>query len=48
MTTDLLLNILVTVTRIEMMVAVWLEASLVELTQIGRQWRLVARALLAN
>ena len=48
MTTDRLLNILVTVTCIEMMVAVWLDASLVELTRVGRQWRLVERALLAN
>ena len=48
MTTDQLLNILVTVTCIEMMVAVRLEVSLSELTRVGREWRLVARALLAN
>jgi BASS family bile acid:Na+ symporter len=48
MTTDRLLNILVTVTCIEMMVAVGLDVSLAELTRAGREWRLVARALLAN
>ena len=48
MTTDRLLNVLVTVTCIEMMVAVGLDVSLAELTRAGREWRLVARALLAN
>jgi BASS family bile acid:Na+ symporter len=48
MTTDRLLNILVTVTCIEMMVAVGLDVSLAELTRVGRGWRLVARALPAN
>ena len=45
MTTERLLNILVTVTCIEMMVAVGLDASLAELTRAGREWRLVARVL---
>ena len=37
MTTDRLLNILVTVTCIEMMVAVGLDVSLAELTRVGRE-----------
>jgi BASS family bile acid:Na+ symporter len=48
MTTDRLINILVTGTCIEMMVAVGLGVPLAELTRVARDWRLVARALLAN
>jgi BASS family bile acid:Na+ symporter len=48
MTTDQLINILVTVTCIEMMVAVGLGVPLAELTRVGRDWRLMTRALVAN
>ena len=48
MTTDRLLNILVTATCIEMMVAVGLGVPVPELTRVARDGRLVARALLAN
>jgi BASS family bile acid:Na+ symporter len=48
MTTDQLINILVTVTCIEMMVAVGLGVPLTELARVARDWRLVGRALLAN
>jgi BASS family bile acid:Na+ symporter len=48
MTTDRLLVILVTVTCIEMMVAVGLGVSLAELARVCRECRPVARALLAN
>jgi BASS family bile acid:Na+ symporter len=48
MTTDRLINILVTVTCIEMMVAVGLGVTLTELARVARDWRLVGRALVAN
>jgi BASS family bile acid:Na+ symporter len=48
MTTDRLLNILVTGTCIEMVVAVGLGVPLAELTRVARDRRLVVRALLAN
>jgi BASS family bile acid:Na+ symporter len=48
MTADRLLNILVTATCVEMMVAVGLDVPLAELTRVARDWRLVGRALLAN
>ena len=48
MTIDRLINILVTVTFIEMMVAIGLGVPFAELTGVARDWRLVARASLAN
>ncbi len=48
MTTDRLINLLVTVTCIEMMVTLGLGVTFAELTGVARDWRLVARALLAN
>jgi BASS family bile acid:Na+ symporter len=48
MTMDQLLNVLVTITLIEMMVAVGLGVALTELTGVARDWRLVARAAVAN
>jgi BASS family bile acid:Na+ symporter len=48
MTSDRLINILVTGTCIEMMVAVGLGVPLAELTCVARDWRLVGRALLAS
>ncbi len=48
MTIDRLINILVTVTCIEMMVAIGLGVSFAELTGVAKDWRLVARASLAN
>ena len=48
MTTDRLINILVTVTLIEMMAAIGLGVTFAELAGVARDWRLVARASLAN
>jgi BASS family bile acid:Na+ symporter len=48
MTIDRLINLLVTVTLIEMMVAIGLSVSFAELVRVARDWRLVARAGLAN
>jgi BASS family bile acid:Na+ symporter len=48
MTADRLINVLVTGTCVEMMVAVGLGVPLAELTRAARDWRLLARALLAN
>jgi bile acid:Na+ symporter, BASS family len=48
MTIDRLINVLATVTCVEMMVAVGLGVTLAELADVARDWRLVARASLAN
>ncbi len=48
MTTDRLINVLVTATCFEMMVAVGLSVPVAELTRIARDWRLVSRSLLAS
>jgi bile acid:Na+ symporter, BASS family len=45
---DRLINILVTITLIEMMVAIGLGVKLVDLLSIARNWRLVLQAGLAN
>jgi BASS family bile acid:Na+ symporter len=45
---DRLINALVTVTLIEMMVTIGLGVTFVELVGVARNWRLVARAALAN
>jgi BASS family bile acid:Na+ symporter len=45
---DRLINILVTITLIEMMVLIGLRATFAELAQTVRDWRLVARAGVAN
>ncbi|MCI0456041.1 MAG: bile acid:sodium symporter [Gemmataceae bacterium] len=48
MTTDQLINLLVTITLIEMMVAVGLGVTFTDLVGVARDWRLVTRAGLAN
>lgn len=48
MTLDQAINLLVTVTLIEMMIAIGLGVSFADLGAILRDWRLVARAALAN
>jgi BASS family bile acid:Na+ symporter len=48
MTIDRLINVLVTITLIEMMVAIGLGVSFADLAGVARNWRLVARAALAN
>jgi BASS family bile acid:Na+ symporter len=48
MTIDQLINVLVTVTLIEMMAAIGLGVTFVELMRVARNWRLVARAAVAN
>jgi BASS family bile acid:Na+ symporter len=48
MTIDQAINLLVTITLIEMMVAIGLGVSVADLVAVGRDWRLVTRALLAN
>jgi len=48
MTIDKLINILVTITLIEMMVAIGLGVTFVDLVAVAQNWRLVARAALAN
>jgi BASS family bile acid:Na+ symporter len=48
MTMDLLINVLVTVTLIEMMVAIGLGVTFGDLVGVARNWRLVGRAALAN
>src|SRR5262245_45265784 len=45
---DQLINVLVTITLIEMMVAMGLGVTLVDLAGVAGNWRLVARAALAN
>ncbi len=48
MSLDRLINILVTITLIEMMVLIGFRATFSELVQTARNWRLVAQALAAN
>jgi BASS family bile acid:Na+ symporter len=48
MTSDQIIHVLVTITLIEMMVAVGLGVTFAELAVVARNWRLVARAALAN
>src|SRR5215831_11282396 len=48
MTMDQLTNVLVTITLIEMMVAIGLGVTIADLAGVIRNWRLVARAALAN
>ena len=48
MTSAQFINILVPVTLIEMMIAIGLGVSSVELTAVARNWRLVTKAALAN
>jgi len=48
MTTDQLINVLVTITLFEMMVAIGLGATFGDLATVARSWSLVARAALAN
>jgi bile acid:Na+ symporter, BASS family len=48
MTIDQLINLLVTITLIEMMVAIGLGVTFVDLVDVVRNWRLVARAVLVN
>jgi BASS family bile acid:Na+ symporter len=48
MTIDRLINVLVTITLIEMMVAIGLSVTFVDLIGVARNWRLVGRAALAN
>jgi bile acid:Na+ symporter, BASS family len=45
---DRLINVLVTITLIEMMVAIGLGVTFVDLAGVARNWRLVGRAALAN
>lgn len=48
MTLDRLINPLVTITLIEMMVLIGLKVTFAELAQTAKDWRLVARAAVAN
>src|SRR5262249_37788531 len=48
MTLDQLINVLVTITLIEMMAAIGLGVTFVDLAGVARNWRLVGRAALAN
>jgi BASS family bile acid:Na+ symporter len=48
MTIDRIINALVTVTLVEMMVTIGLGVTFVDLVGVARDWRLVARAALAN
>jgi bile acid:Na+ symporter, BASS family len=48
MSLDQLINLLVTITLMEMMVTVGLRVTFAELGETARNWRLVARAALAN
>ncbi len=48
MTMNQLINLIVTITLIEMMLAVGLGVTFVDLAAVARNWRLVARAGLAN
>ncbi len=48
MTMDRLINILVTITLIEMMIATGMGVTFGVLADVGKNWRLVARAALAN
>jgi BASS family bile acid:Na+ symporter len=48
MSVDQLINVLVTVTLFEMMVAIGLGVSIADLLDVARDWRLLTRAALAN
>jgi BASS family bile acid:Na+ symporter len=48
MTLDRLTNLLVTITLIEMMVAIGLRVTFADLARIAADWRLIARAAVAN
>ena len=48
MNLDRLMNLLVTITLIEMMVAIGLRVTFAELLVVARNWGLVARGMLAN
>src|SRR5262245_22642226 len=48
MSIDQLINLLVTVTLVEMMVATGLGVDLADLLGVARDWRLLARAAVAN
>jgi BASS family bile acid:Na+ symporter len=48
MTVDQLINLLVTITLIEMMVAIGLSVTFADLVGVARNWRLLTRAVLAN
>jgi BASS family bile acid:Na+ symporter len=48
MTVERLINIVVTVTLIELMIAIGVGVSFVDLARVARDWRLVMRAILAN
>lgn len=48
MTLDQLINVLVTITLIEMMVAIGLGVTFVDLAGVARSWRLMLQAVLAN
>jgi BASS family bile acid:Na+ symporter len=48
MTMDRLINLVVTVTLVEMMVAIGLSVTLADLLRVARDWRLLGRAALAN
>ena len=47
-TVDQLINVLVTITLIEMMAAIGLGVTFADLAGVARNWRLVGRAALAN
>lgn len=48
MTLDQLINVLVTITLIEMMLAIGMSVTFADLLGVARDWRLLARAALAN
>ena len=48
MTIDQLINVLVTITLIEMMATIGLGVKLVDLVSVARSWRLVGQVALAN
>jgi BASS family bile acid:Na+ symporter len=48
MTIDQVINLLVTITLIEMMVAIGLSVTFADLAGVARNWRLITRAVLAN
>src|SRR4051812_42796909 len=48
MTLDQLINVLVTITLIEMMAAIGLGVTFADLAGVVRNWRMIARATLAN
>jgi bile acid:Na+ symporter, BASS family len=48
MTLDQAINLLVTITLIEMMVAIGLGVTIADLVAVARNWHLVAQAVLAN